>query len=770
MGLHPAQGTGSYSHTDGTGIRLDKFNWWFTNNQFRVGSVDSYIKWTTDPTPLLDVVGQIRATSGYIGGTNSGWEINEGIIKSSVETNTIILDAGISTGNPFISIGDENNPSFYADSEGSLNIGSGAKSLTYNPIDGVTVEGTIKAKSGFIGPDAATGWQFGSDGRLQSGQGDNTVVLVSAGANFGGGSSTVKINRVLVDDEYPENLELLGTIYMIVDLANVNSSYLSLDPEVSQGFWDKYINFSFTNNTPGTISALLDGKRLIVQSVTNTSPFMAQVEAFDPNDLPITTVSASEQIDPSYIERSGTTLVFYTTEKLAGFTGYNSSFDLAAGQVVTIVADSEVASISSLNDTTATISSIDTLPTYDAEDDTNYYKITMTATSSATLLRSSDFFSLNFYRVLPSTQRALVVYPEDLSLNVNSPNLQGHTSYTSVSTAATGTIGAKTVTVSSNSGIVNRMSVIGTGIDPYSKVAGTPPSTVVDLSKSNTSNVNSIITFASASITFYDSFAPGGTVNYYMWAGDQDPVSSSFSIVQNTSNSKIVVKADAGTTPVGSINMWATQTLPEGWILCNGSAITYAQYPELYVVLGGVSPFTATINLPDMRGRFPLGASSGTMPLGRLSKALGSTPLDTFTHNHTTSIAHNHGHNIATNAHNHSDNFATSNHNHTDNIDSTGGAASSSTGSGSTFLFSGVAGTYRYHTHSVTANVTSNNITNQGGGLTGNVTANNLTNQGGTINGGVTGQAATATSTAPQTEILPPYFPIHYIIYTGVVT
>jgi microcystin-dependent protein len=485
---------------------------------------------------------------------------------------------------------------------------------------------------------------------------------------------------------------------------------------------------------------------------------MKEGEKFDANDEPITTVSASEQIDPAYVERSGTTLVFYTTEKLAGFTGYSSSFDLAAGQVVTIVADSEVASINSLNNTTATISSIDTSPTYDAEDETNYYKITMTTASSATLVRSSDFFNLNFYRALSSTQRTLVVYPEELALNVNSPNLQGHTSYTSVSTAATGTIAAKTVTVSSNSGILDRMSVIGTGVDPYSKVVGAPSSTLVNLSKSNTAAVNSTITFASASITFYDSFAPGSSVNYYMWAGDQDPVSSSFSIVQNISNSKIVVKADAGTTPIGSINMWVAPDLPSGWILCNGSSISYSQYPELYVLLGGVSPFTATINVPDMRGRFPIGAGGTTSPSGTAiaattkltGGAIRYTYAATAAHTHTpgtfnastsitegTTNSSNHGHAVSgsVSANNQNEGYyvpntgsfvtlAANQHIHPDNF---------------TVNDSSTAGS---HTHGVNAFTASTSITEPA--TTGGTTAANAT-----------------------IDVYPPYYSVSFIIYTG---
>jgi microcystin-dependent protein len=183
--------------------------------------------------------------------------------------------------------------------------------------------------------------------------------------------------------------------------------------------------------------------------------------------------------------------------------------------------------------------------------------------------------------------------------------------------------------------------------------------------------------------------------------------------------------------------------------------------------LGGVSPFTATINLPDLRGRFALGASSGTMPVGRLSKALGSS-AGAFTHNHTTSIAHNHADNFVLNAHNHSDNIGINAHSHGDNI-GTGGANAQTTVSGQDYAWFVTGATYRYHSHVANGSVSTNDPVNRGGNIKGSVSTNNTTNQGGNFTGNVTAQAATTTATANQAEILPPYIALHYIIYTGVV-
>lgn len=46
MGMQPSENTGTaYAHTAGPGIRLDQYNWWLTNNQFRVGNAATYFNW-----------------------------------------------------------------------------------------------------------------------------------------------------------------------------------------------------------------------------------------------------------------------------------------------------------------------------------------------------------------------------------------------------------------------------------------------------------------------------------------------------------------------------------------------------------------------------------------------------------------------------------------------------------------------------------------------------------------------------------------------------
>lgn len=65
--------------------------------------------------------------------------------------------------------------------------------------------------------------------------------------------------------------------------------------------------------------------------------------------------------------------------------------------------------------------------------------------------------------------------------------------------------------------------------------------------------------------------------------------------------------------PVGSIFSYGGTSAPSGWLLCNGSAVSRSTYSDLFSVIGeayGVGDGSTTFNLPDLRGRYPLGADN----------------------------------------------------------------------------------------------------------------------------------------------------------------
>lgn len=62
--------------------------------------------------------------------------------------------------------------------------------------------------------------------------------------------------------------------------------------------------------------------------------------------------------------------------------------------------------------------------------------------------------------------------------------------------------------------------------------------------------------------------------------------------------------------PSGTMLQYAGTAPPNGWLLCDGSAVSRASYAGLFAVLGtayGSGNGTTTFNLPDFRGRVPVG-------------------------------------------------------------------------------------------------------------------------------------------------------------------
>lgn len=108
--------------------------------------------------------------------------------------------------------------------------------------------------------------------------------------------------------------------------------------------------------------------------------------------------------------------------------------------------------------------------------------------------------------------------------------------------------------------------------------------------------------------------------------------------------------------PTGCVLPYAGTTAPEGWLLCDGSAVSRTDYASLFAVLGsahGDGDGVDTFHIPDLRGRFVRGvdgaanrdpdkatrtaANSG----GNTGNNVGSVQDDAVeSHGHTSSIGY----------------------------------------------------------------------------------------------------------------------------------
>lgn len=65
--------------------------------------------------------------------------------------------------------------------------------------------------------------------------------------------------------------------------------------------------------------------------------------------------------------------------------------------------------------------------------------------------------------------------------------------------------------------------------------------------------------------------------------------------------------------PTGTLHAFAGATAPLGYLLCDGTAVSRTTYASLFAVVGttyGSGNGSTTFNLPDLRGRVPVGAGT----------------------------------------------------------------------------------------------------------------------------------------------------------------
>ena len=89
------------------------------------------------------------------------------------------------------------------------------------------------------------------------------------------------------------------------------------------------------------------------------------------------------------------------------------------------------------------------------------------------------------------------------------------------------------------------------------------------------------------------------------------------------------VKKIGSEVPAGTMQMFAADTIPDGWLLCDGSAISRTDYAKLFSAIGttwGAGDGSTTFNLPNSIGRFAEGAAtSGSYKSAGLPNITGQT-------------------------------------------------------------------------------------------------------------------------------------------------
>jgi len=146
----------------------------------------------------------------------------------------------------------------------------------------------------------------------------------------------------------------------------------------------------------------------------------------------------------------------------------------------------------------------------------------------------------------------------------------------------------------------------------------------------------------------------------------------------------VVMSVASGTAgvPIGGVTLHAGSTAPVGWFLCDGTAVSRTTYAALFASISttyGVGDGSTTFNLPNIKGRVPVGRDSGDTDWDTLGETRGAK-----THILVTGEMPSHGH--TQNSHNHTQNS----HNHGGNVTDPGfipGVQNNATAAGGTGIY-----------------------------------------------------------------------------------
>lgn len=108
----------------------------------------------------------------------------------------------------------------------------------------------------------------------------------------------------------------------------------------------------------------------------------------------------------------------------------------------------------------------------------------------------------------------------------------------------------------------------------------------------------------------------------------------------NDEKSKFLYELAQMIVPVGVVQAFAGSTTPQGWLLCDGSAVSRTDYADLYAVIGdtyGVGDGSTTFNLPNLIDKFVEGsATAGTVKSAGLPNITGTLKTRPKSANETT--------------------------------------------------------------------------------------------------------------------------------------
>ncbi len=451
--------------------------------------------------------------------------------------------------------------------------------------------------------------------------GNGTITISAAGG--GGVVETVvgTLNRISVDSTDPANP------VVDIDAAYVGQSSITTLGTIGTGVWNATtIGVSKGGTGVTTIAAKSIWLANSADTITSVTPGAGQSIR----------INAGNTAWEAYTPAAGTvTSVSGTSNRITSTGGATPVIDIAA----TYVGQSSITTLGTI--ATGVWNGTVVAGQYGGTGVANTGK-TITVSGNTTLGSNTDTLAFvtggNTSITLPTTGTvATLAGSETLTNKV----LSGNTAVTLIS-------GSGTLTLNTSGTIT-----IPSATDTLVGKATTDTFTNKTLTNSNNTLGGVTMTLgsdATGDIYYRNS---GGQLNRLGVGSDGDQLQLSSGLPS------WVTPAGGGGPPTGSVMMYIAASAPTGYLLCDASAVSRATYSALFAIIGttyGSGDGSTTFNVPDFRGRVPIGVGTGTgggtsgtgTPTG--GAALTAVALATWkgeqTHTMTTGELASHNHDV----------------------------------------------------------------------------------------------------------------------------
>ena len=189
--------------------------------------------------------------------------------------------------------------------------------------------------------------------------------------------------------------------------------------------------------------------------------------------------------------------------------------------------------------------------------------------------------------------------------------------------------GGQNVTWETNNGAIKATTKTGDSSSCVTKSSSYGPlmNVTIDASRSNSIYGKSTTVQPESIVGMWVVKAYGTVTN----VGSTDVANISTGLTQAETRISTAETRISAAVPTGVVQAFAGNTLPNGWLLCDGSAVSRTDYAALYAVIGttyGAGDGSTTFNLPNLVDKFVEGsATAGTVKSAGLPNIKGQWGL-----------------------------------------------------------------------------------------------------------------------------------------------